>query len=113
MGDRSAAWGANPFTPDDTKFFRAQDQLQAMQMTFFFFLPSILLSGFMFPFLGMPTWAQWFGQVLPITHYLRVVRAILLKGAGFADILHDVWPLALFWVLISVVALVRYRRTLD
>ena len=91
----------------------AQSQLQAMQMTFFFFLPSILLSGFMFPFLGMPTWAQWFGQVLPITHYLRVVRAILLKGAGFGDVLHEVWPLALFWVLISVVALVRYRRTLD
>jgi ABC-2 type transport system permease protein len=91
----------------------AKSQMQAMQMTFFFFLPSILLSGFMFPFRGMPDWAQWVGQVLPLTHYLRVVRAILLKGAAFTEILHDVWPLALFWIAVSTIAIVRYRRTLD
>jgi ABC-2 type transport system permease protein len=91
----------------------AKTQMQAMQMTFFFFLPSILLSGFMFPFRGMPDWAQWVGQVLPLTHYLRVVRAILLKGAALTEILHDVWPLALFWIAVSTIAVVRYRRTLD
>ena len=64
----------------------ARNQLQAMQMTFFFFLPSILLSGFMFPFRGMPEWAQWIGEVLPLTHFLRIVRGILLKGNGLADI---------------------------
>ncbi len=91
----------------------AKSQMQAMQMTFFFFLPSILLSGFMFPFRGMPDWAQWVGQVLPLTHYLRVVRAILLKGAALTEILHDVWPLAVFWIAVSTIAVVRYRRTLD
>ncbi|HUL95106.1 MAG TPA: ABC transporter permease [Usitatibacter sp.] len=91
----------------------ARNQMQAMQMTMFFFLPSILLSGFMFPFRGMPAWAQDLGQVLPLTHFLRVVRGILLKGAGFADIAASVWPLALILVAVSALALKRYQRTLD
>jgi ABC-2 type transport system permease protein len=91
----------------------ARSQMQAMQMTVFFFLPSILLSGFMFPFRGMPVWAQAIGEVIPLTHFLRVVRGVMLKGSGFADILPSVWPLALFWLAIATVALVRYRRTLD
>ena len=91
----------------------ARNQMQAMQMTFFYFLPSILLSGFMFPFRGMPEWAQWVGQVLPLTHYLRIVRGVMLKGSGIADLVTDIWPLALFWLLISGIALLRYRRTLD
>ena len=68
-------------------------------MTFFFFLPSILLSGFMFPFRGMPEWAQWLGEVLPLTHFLRIVRGILLKGNGFADIAPNIWPIALFLLI--------------
>lgn len=71
----------------------ARNQLQAMQMTFFFFLPSILLSGFMFPFRGMPHWAQALGEVLPLTHFLRIVRGILLKGSGFAELAPDLWPM--------------------
>ena len=74
----------------------ARNQLQAMQMTFFFFLPSILLSGFMFPFRGMPGWAQAIGEVLPLTHFLRVVRGVLLKGNGIAEIAPELWPIALF-----------------
>jgi ABC-2 type transport system permease protein len=91
----------------------ARNQMQAMQMTVFFFLPSILLSGFMFPFRGMPIWAQWIGEVIPLTHYLRVVRGVMLKGGGFAEIGPQVWQLALFWLVIATLALVRYRRTLD
>jgi ABC-2 type transport system permease protein len=91
----------------------ARNQLQAMQMTFFFFLPSILLSGFMFPFRGMPVWAQWVGEVFPLTHFLRVVRGILLKGNGVADIARDVWPLALFAAIVLTVGVKRYRQTLD
>jgi ABC-2 type transport system permease protein len=91
----------------------ARNQLQAMQMAFFFFLPSILLSGFMFPFRGMPEWAQWLGQVLPLTHFLRVLRGILLKGSGPAEILPNLWPIALFLVVVAAIALVRYRETLD
>jgi ABC-2 type transport system permease protein len=91
----------------------ARNQMQAMQMTFFYFLPSILLSGFMFPFRGMPDWAQWIGQVLPLTHYLRIVRGVMLKGSGLGDLVSDIWPLMAFWLLISAVALARYRRTLD
>ncbi|WP_243360960.1 ABC transporter permease [Fundidesulfovibrio terrae] len=91
----------------------AQNQLQAMQMAFFFFLPSILLSGFMFPFQGMPNWAQWVGSVLPLTHYLRVVRGIVLKGNGFTDIAPELWPMALFLAVMMVVAVKRYRQTLD
>ena len=91
----------------------AKSQLQAMQMTIFFLLPSILLSGFMFPFRGMPNWAQWAGEALPNTHFLRIVRGILLKGNGPAEIWPNVWPLLIFLFVVGGVALVRYRRTLD
>ncbi|MEY4880546.1 MAG: hypothetical protein RJB62_2015 [Pseudomonadota bacterium] len=91
----------------------AKTQLQAMQMTVFFLLPSILLSGFMFPFRGMPTWAQWLGEILPNTHFLRVVRGILLKGNGPADIWANIWPLFVFLLVIGTLAMLRYRRTLD
>ncbi len=91
----------------------ARNQLQAMQMTFFFFLPSILLSGFMFPFRGMPGWAQMIGEALPLTHFLRAVRGILLKGNGFADVWPNIWPLLIFLTMVSAIALSRYRRTLD
>lgn len=91
----------------------AQNQLQAVQMSFFFFLPSILLSGFMFPFRGMPQWAQWIGQVLPLTHYLRLVRGILLKGNGLEQSLPHLWPIAVFMTAVLIIALKRYRQTLD
>ena len=91
----------------------ARNQLQAMQLTFFFFLPSILLSGFMFPFAGMPGWAQVIGEALPLTHFLRIVRGVLLKGNGLAEIWPNIWPLLLFMAVVSTVALKRYRRTLD
>jgi ABC-2 type transport system permease protein len=91
----------------------ARNQLQAMQMTFFFFLPSLLLSGFMFPFRGMPVWAQRIGEVLPITHFLRIVRGILLKGNNFAEIVPHMWPIALFALGATIVALLRFRQTLD
>ena len=91
----------------------ARNQLQAMQMTFFFFLPSMLLSGFMFPFRGMPGWAQVIGEVLPLTHFLRIVRGILLKGNGAEPLLPELWPMLAFTLVAGVVALKRYRRTLD
>ena len=91
----------------------ARNQMQAMQMTFFFFLPSMLLSGFMFPFRGMPQWAQWLGEVLPLTHFLRVVRGILLKGSGGAEIASELWPIVAFLLVAATVALIRYRGTLD
>lgn len=91
----------------------AKNQLQAMQMTFFFFLPSILLSGFMFPFRGMPHWAQGIGEVLPLTHFLRIVRGILLKGSNLTDILPEVWPIALFAACMLTISIKRYRQTLD
>ncbi len=91
----------------------AGNQLQAMQMAFFFFLPSLLLSGFMFPFRGMPLWAQWLGEVFPLTHFLRVVRGILLKGNGVADIAAETGYMALFLIVASTLAMLRYRRTLD
>mgnify|MGYP001267570442 CR=1 FL=1 len=91
----------------------ARNQLQAMQMSFFFFLPSLLLSGFMFPFRGMPGWAQALGELLPLTHFLRVVRGVLLKGSGPAEILPELAPIAAFLLAVSVVALRRYRQTLD
>jgi ABC-2 type transport system permease protein len=91
----------------------ARNQLQAMQMSFFFFLPSILLSGFMFPFRGMPEWAQRIGSVLPLTHFLRIVRGILLKGNGLTQILPELWPIALFLAVVLTIGLKRYRRTLD
>jgi ABC-2 type transport system permease protein len=91
----------------------ARNQMQAMQMTFFFFLPSILLSGFMFPFRGMPGWAQVIGEVIPLTHYLRIVRGLMLKGNALPEIFPNVWPLAAFWAAVAALALIRYRRTLD
>lgn len=91
----------------------AQNQLQAMQMAFFFFLPSLLLSGFMFPFRGMPGWAQTIGEILPLTHFLRIVRGILLKGNGPAEILGELGPLALFFAVAMTLGIKRYRQTLD
>lgn len=91
----------------------ARTQMQAMQMTFFFFLPSILLSGFMFPFRGMPDWAQWIGSVFPLTHFLRAVRGIMLKGADATAVWHNIWPLLIFITVASFIALKRYRVTLD
>ena len=91
----------------------ARNQLQAMQMTFFFFLPSILLSGFMFPFRGMPEWAQWLGSLLPLTHFLVLVRGIMLKGNAPVEILPNIWPIGVFLLVVTVVALLRYRETLD
>ncbi len=91
----------------------ARNQTQAMQMSFFFFLPSILLSGFMFPFRGMPEWAQLIGQALPITHFLRVVRGILLKGLGPLEIWHHLWPILLFMGVVMTIGVRRFRRTLD
>ncbi len=91
----------------------ARNQLQAMQMTFFFFLPSLLLSGFMFPFRGMPDWAQTLGEVFPLTHALRVIRGVLLKGNGVAEIAPELWPIGLFLLIAAAIALKRYRQTLD
>ncbi|WP_256808250.1 MULTISPECIES: ABC transporter permease [unclassified Bradyrhizobium] len=90
-----------------------QNQLQAMQMSMMFFLPSILLSGFMFPFAGMPAWAQYLGECLPLTHYLRIVRAIMLKGAGMQNLQFDTLALATLMLLAMTVAVTRFRRTLD
>ena len=91
----------------------AKNQLQAVQMAFFFFLPSLLLSGYMFPFRGMPGWAQDIGEMLPLTHFLRVVRGILLKGNGLSAIAPDLWPIALFLAVMLTIAVKRYRQTLD
>lgn len=91
----------------------ARNQMQAMQMTLFFFLPSMLLSGFMFPYRGMPGWAQALGEALPLTHFLRVVRGILLKGNGPAEVLPHAWPLAAILAVVAAAALARYQRTLD
>jgi ABC-2 type transport system permease protein len=91
----------------------ARNQLQAVQMAFFYFLPSILLSGFMFPFRGMPRWAQAIGEILPLTHFLRIIRGILLKGNGLVDIAPQLWPIALFAAVALAIGVKRYRRTLD
>ncbi|HEU0222494.1 MAG TPA: ABC transporter permease [Paracoccaceae bacterium] len=91
----------------------AQNQLQAMQMSFFFLMPSILLSGFAFPFRGMPGWAQAIGEVLPTTHFLRIIRALMLKGAGWADIAPQLLALGLLLFAVGAIALSRYRVTLD
>jgi ABC-2 type transport system permease protein len=84
-----------------------------MQMSMMFFLPNILLSGFMFPFAGMPAWAQWIGELLPLTHYLRIVRGIMLKGAALADLRYDTLALAGLMLIAMVIAISRFRRTLD
>jgi ABC-2 type transport system permease protein len=91
----------------------AQNQLQAMQMSMMFFLPNILLSGFMFPFAGMPVWAQWIGEFLPLTHYLRIVRAIMLKGATLPELRYDAVALAGLMLIAMTIAVTRFRRTLD
>jgi ABC-2 type transport system permease protein len=91
----------------------AQSQLQAMQMTVFYLLPSILLSGFMFPFRGMPSWAQWLGEAIPVTHFLRVVRGALLKGQGIEDMWRELLALLAFVCVVTAMAMARYRRTLD
>jgi ABC-2 type transport system permease protein len=91
----------------------AQSQMQAMQLTFFFFLPSLLLSGFMFPFRGMPLWAQYLGEIFPLTHFLRLIRAIMLKGVGAEIVGNQFAILALFALGLSFIALQRFRRTLD
>jgi ABC-2 type transport system permease protein len=91
----------------------AENQLQAMQMSMMFFLPNILLSGFLFPFAGMPVWAQWIGETLPLTHYLRIVRAIMLKGATLAELSFDTGALAGLMLIAMIIAVTRFRRTLD
>ena len=91
----------------------ARNQMQAMQMAFFIFLPTILLSGFVFPFAGMPGWAQTIGEILPATHFLRVVRAVVLKDAGLGDMLGEIWPILLLLGLFTAAAMRRYRKTLD
>jgi len=91
----------------------ARTQMQALQLTFFFFLPSIMLSGFMFPFRGMPDWAQWIGEAFPLTHFLRIIRAVMLKGADASDIALETTVLALFVLAYAALALLRFRRTLD
>jgi ABC-2 type transport system permease protein len=91
----------------------AQNQLQAMQLTFFYFLPTMLLSGFMFPFQGMPGWAQVIGEVLPATYFMRLVRGILLKGNDWADLWPNIWPMMVFTVVVMAFAVIFYRRTLD
>lgn len=91
----------------------AENQRQAIQMAFFFFLPNILLSGFAFSFRGMPDWAQMIGEILPLTHFLRIVRGILLKGNGLSDVVVDLWQIALFAVVALAFGAKRYRQTLD
>jgi ABC-2 type transport system permease protein len=91
----------------------ARTQMQALQLTIFFFLPSILLSGFMFPFRGMPVWAQWIGELLPLTHFLRVIRGVMLKGADWQAVGFEIGVLCLFIVVYAAIALARFRRTLD
>jgi ABC-2 type transport system permease protein len=91
----------------------AQNQLQAMQLTMFYFLPNILLSGFMFPFQGMPRWARFIGEALPLTHFNRLIRGILLKGNGWDNLWPEIWPLFIFTLIVMAVAMRFYRRTLD
>jgi ABC-2 type transport system permease protein len=91
----------------------AQNQLQAVQMAMMFFLPNLLLSGFLFPFAGMPQWAQWIGEGLPLTHYLRIVRSIMLKGSGLTDLRYDSLALVALMLVAMTIAVTRFRRTLD
>ncbi|OYY04211.1 MAG: mannose-1-phosphate guanyltransferase [Acidocella sp. 35-58-6] len=91
----------------------ARNQMQAIQMAMFMLLPSFMLSGFLFPFKGMPVWAQWIGQIFPVTHTLRIMRSVLLKGDGFMDVLPELWPIILFIAVIGVIAVRSYRETLD
>ena len=89
------------------------NQMQATQLAQFTLMPSFLLSGFMFPFRGMPQWAQWIGEILPTTHAMRIVRGILLKGNGWTESAPDLWPLALFMFVVIGIAVWFYRETLD
>ena len=91
----------------------SRTQMQAMQITFFFFLPSLMLSGFMFPYRGMPAWAQSLGEIFPLTHFLRLIRSVMLKGADAAEVADSLAILTLFVLVFSLVALLRFRRTLD
>ena len=91
----------------------SRSQMQAMQLTFFFFLPSLMLSGFMFPYRGMPGWAQVLGEIFPLTHFLRIIRAVMLKGADYSVIAVEVWALVAFAIAFAALALFRFRRTLD
>jgi ABC-2 type transport system permease protein len=91
----------------------AQNQLQAMQMSMMFFLPNILLSGFLFPFAGMPVWAQYVGEALPLTHFLRVIRAIMLKGSNLYDLRYDTAAMLVLMLIAMAIAVTRFRRTLD
>lgn len=91
----------------------AKNQLQAVQLTFFYFLPNILLSGFMFPFAGMPQWAQWIGNILPMTYFNRTIRSIMLKGSGWHELWPNVWPVVLFTLIVMTIAVRFYKRTLD
>jgi ABC-2 type transport system permease protein len=91
----------------------AQNQLQAIQMSMMFFLPNMLLSGFVFPFLGMPSWAQAVGEFLPLTHFIRIVRSIMLKGSTLGQLQYDVWALAGLMAIAMIIAVTRFRRTLD
>ena len=91
----------------------AQNQLQAMQMSMMFFLPTILLSGFLFPFAGMPIWAQYIGEALPLTHFLRIVRAIMLKGSNLSDLRYDAIAMFVLMLVAMTIAVTRFRRTLD
>jgi ABC-2 type transport system permease protein len=91
----------------------ARNQMQATQMAQFMLLPSFLLSGFMFPFKGMPIWAQWFGELLPMTHALRIARGVLLKGNGLAEVSSELWPIAAFTLVVAVIATWSYRETLE
>ena len=91
----------------------ARNQLQAMQMAVFYLLPSILLTGFLFPFRGMPEWAQWLGTIIPVTHMLRIVRGAMLKGVGIAEALPSLAALTLFVVIVAALAVKQYRTTLD
>ena len=90
-----------------------QQQMQAQQMATFVLLPQLLMSGFLFPFQGMPKWAQAIGEALPLTHIMRICRGILLKGNGIEEVFPDLWPMALFAMLIGTLAVRSYRRTLD
>ena len=112
-GTSVSASGAATLTLGMTFSSVARNQLQAMQMTIFYFLPSILLSGFMFPFRGMPVWAQWIGNILPLTHFLVLVRGILLKGLGMDSLWPHVWPILAFTAVVLALGLKTYRRTLD
>jgi ABC-2 type transport system permease protein len=91
----------------------AQNQLQAVQMAMMFFLPNMLLSGFLFPFAGMPKWAQYVGETLPVTHYVRIVRSIMLKGSSLADLQVDAVALVALMLVAMTIAVTRFRRTLD